>query len=196
MGDALNQMVVFLAGMGTMHALRKLSWMQRKTYTGTKKKDDDGEEWVDDDIASVSSEESDGKEGGAENFPPISDAYEISDFPFKMVLVVNQGLGMTKGKIAAQCGHATLGAYKRARAHSRNVLRFWEHTGQAKVAVKGTDDAVLIDVQRRAREKGLVTYRVRDAGRTQIPAGSMTVVAIGPAPVSAFGDVTDGLKLL
>ncbi len=31
-----------------------------------------------------------------------------------MVLVVRTDLGMGKGKIAAQCGHATLGAYKKA----------------------------------------------------------------------------------
>lgn len=30
----------------------------------------------------------------------------------KLVLVVNQELGMGKGKIAAQCGHATLACYK------------------------------------------------------------------------------------
>src|SRR3546814_7365924 len=33
---------------------------------------------------------------------------------YKMVLCVNMGLKMGKGKIAAQCSHATLGAYKRA----------------------------------------------------------------------------------
>ena len=31
-----------------------------------------------------------------------------------MALVVRTDLGMTKGKIAAQCGHAVLGAFKSA----------------------------------------------------------------------------------
>jgi PTH2 family peptidyl-tRNA hydrolase len=36
--------------------------------------------------------------------------YPIQDV--KMVLVVREDLKMGKGKIGAQCGHATLGAYK------------------------------------------------------------------------------------
>ena len=43
---------------------------------------------------------------------------------------------------------------------------------------------------------GLVTYIVEDAGRTQIAAGSKTVLAIGPAPVHAFEEITKHLKLL
>ena len=30
----------------------------------------------------------------------------------KLVLVVNDGLAMTTGKVAAQCSHATLGVYQ------------------------------------------------------------------------------------
>lgn len=47
-----------------------------------------------------------------------------------------------------------------------------------------------------AEKAGLVTYLVADAGRTQIAAGSRTVLAIGPAPVSAFEEITGHLKLL
>ena len=36
------------------------------------------------------------------------------DDAYKMVLVVRRDLGMNKGKIAAQCGHAVLGCYKAA----------------------------------------------------------------------------------
>lgn len=47
-----------------------------------------------------------------------------------------------------------------------------------------------------AQIKGLITYVVEDAGRTQIAAGSRTVLAIGPAPVSVFESLTGHLKLL
>ncbi len=40
------------------------------------------------------------------------------------------------GKIAAQCGHATLGAYKRAGRHAPSTLKGWETIGQAKVCLK------------------------------------------------------------
>jgi PTH2 family peptidyl-tRNA hydrolase len=37
---------------------------------------------------------------------------------------------------------------------------------------------------------------VEDAGRTQVAAGSCTVIAIGPAPESAVNTVTGALRLL
>jgi hypothetical protein len=47
---------------------------------------------------------------------------------------------MTPGKAMAQCGHATLGAYRRlARKHdkaSTALLRNWSYKGQAKVALR------------------------------------------------------------
>ena len=42
----------------------------------------------------------------------------------------------------------------------------------------------------RARSLGLVSYVVADAGRTQIAAGSHTVLAVGPAPGSVVDQVT------
>jgi PTH2 family peptidyl-tRNA hydrolase len=127
---------------------------------------------------------------------PLKDNYGLMDAPYKMLLCVNQGLGMAKGKIGAQCGHATLGAYKRAVRETRSAVRWWERTGQAKVAVKARDADHLHEVRARAAARGLVTYIVRDAGKTQIAAGSETVLAIGPAPVRCFEGITDDLKLL
>ena len=98
--------------------------------------------------------------------------------------------------MAAQCGHATLGAYKISQKRASSCLRVWETLGQAKIAVKVSDDSALLAVQARARDKGLVTYLVEDAGRTQIAAGSKTVLAIGPAPTHMFAGVSDDLKLL
>ncbi|MEC7722882.1 MAG: peptidyl-tRNA hydrolase [Candidatus Thermoplasmatota archaeon] len=40
------------------------------------------------------------------------------------------------------------------------------------------------------------TTQVRDAGHTQIPSGSLTVVAIGPAEASKIDRLTAELKLL
>ena len=64
------------------------------------------------------------------------------------------------------------------------------------MAVKVENDAALYELARMAQLKGLVTYIVEDAGRTQIAAGSKTVLAIGPAPVAAFESLTGHLKLL
>jgi len=114
-----------------------------------------------------------------------------------MVLCVNSALGMGKGKIGAQCAHAALGAVQRhRRAQSEPAFRAWEAQGQAKIALKVPSDAELDALEAAAREQGLPTYVVHDAGRTQIAAGSRTVLAVGPAPKSKIDRVTGGLSLL
>jgi len=114
----------------------------------------------------------------------------------KMVMVVRQDLGMQKGKIAAQCGHAVLGAYKKAVEAGSPTLGPWERFGQAKVALKCQTEEEMVALWENARKKGLTTYMVVDAGRTQIAAGSRTVLAIGPDAVEAIDSVTGDLKLL
>mmetsp|Transcript_9759 Transcript_9759/g.12821 ORF Transcript_9759/g.12821 Transcript_9759/m.12821 type:complete len:213 (+) Transcript_9759:1-639(+) len=123
--------------------------------------------------------------------------------PFKMLLCVNQELydengkskKMSSGKVAAQCCHATLGAYKRGLRKSPGAVRAWEYTGQAKIAVKCPTEKELIELRNAAAARGISTYLVVDAGRTQIAPNSKTVLAIGPAPVATFEDFTKHLKL-
>ncbi|KAL6695581.1 peptidyl-tRNA hydrolase PTH2 domain-containing protein [Trichoderma pleuroticola] len=119
----------------------------------------------------------------------------------KLVLVVRTDLGMTKGKIAAQCSHATLACYKAlARADpasaERKVLARWERFGQAKIAVQIKSQAELLELRGKARAMGLTAEVIQDAGRTQIEAGSMTVLGVGPGPRSLVDKVTGDLKLL
>ncbi|KAJ1437670.1 peptidyl-tRNA hydrolase PTH2-domain-containing protein [Ochromonadaceae sp. CCMP2298] len=127
---------------------------------------------------------------------PVNNSYNLTQGPFKLLLCVNNELKMQKGKIAAQCGHATLGAYKIATKHCPSALRTWEIMGQAKIAVKVEREEDIYTLMEQARSAGLVSYLVQDAGRTQIAAGSRTVLAIGPAPVSELDKITSHLKLL
>lgn len=114
----------------------------------------------------------------------------------KMVLCVRQDLGMQKGKIAAQCGHATLSAYKKAIEKNSPFLEAWEDDGQMKVALKVENVDVLNELMSKAARLKLNCAVIRDAGRTQIPAGSITVLAIGPGPSAVIDQVTGHLKLL
>lgn len=50
--------------------------------------------------------------------------------------------------------------------------------------------------EKKAREVGLNTYIVRDAGHTQVDPGSMTVAGIGPGDSDLIDSVTRNLKLL
>jgi PTH2 family peptidyl-tRNA hydrolase len=47
-----------------------------------------------------------------------------------------------------------------------------------------------------ARAAGLPVEVVRDAGRTQVPAGTVTCAAVGPAEDDAVDAVTGELRLL
>ncbi|KAK6078036.1 peptidyl-trna hydrolase 2 [Seiridium cupressi] len=123
----------------------------------------------------------------------------------KLVLVVRTDLGMTKvsstGKIAAQCSHATLACYKTLSRKAptspeSQLLKRWERQGQAKIAVQIKSQQELLDLMGKARSLGLTAEVIQDAGRTQIEAGSMTVLGVGPAPKSLVDQVTGGLKLL
>ena len=126
----------------------------------------------------------------------IAKEWGLRHAPYKMMLVVNQELSMGKGKIAAQCCHAAVGCYKRARKQCPAAVAAWERTGCAKIALKCPTEATLEDVAVRALAKEIPCYLVQDAGRTQIAAGSRTVLGLGPAPVSVFEGVSDHLKLM
>lgn len=127
---------------------------------------------------------------------PIHDNYDRSQRPFKMLLCVNMELKMGNGKIAAQCGHATMGAYALSRKYCKSGLRAWEQTGVAKIALKVPKETDMYELFEKVKEAGLVGFIVQDAGHTQIPAGSRTVLAVGPAPAQILDPIFKHLKLL
>ena len=105
------------------------------------------------------------------------------------------------GKIAAQCGHATLACYKSLAKHApgspeRSILSRWEKLGQAKIAVQVKSQEEIMELRKKAKSLGITADIVQDAGRTQIAAGSITVLGVGPAPRSLVDQITGGLKLL
>uniref|UniRef100_A0A183ENL0 peptidyl-tRNA hydrolase n=1 Tax=Gongylonema pulchrum TaxID=637853 RepID=A0A183ENL0_9BILA len=77
----------------------------------------------------------------------------------------------------------------------QNALEAWRMFGEMKVVVKGHNTEMLLDIFKQAKDSGLFAYIVSDAGRTQIPAGSRTVLSVfGPSEV--VDTVTGQLKLL
>jgi PTH2 family peptidyl-tRNA hydrolase len=125
-----------------------------------------------------------------------SSKWGYKDAPYKMVLCVNQELAMGKGKIAAQCCHAAVACYQIAKKQCPGGLAAWERTGCAKIALKCPTQEEMETIAVLALSKDIPVYLVEDAGRTQIAAGSRTVLGLGPAPVSAFQGVSDHLKLM
>jgi PTH2 family peptidyl-tRNA hydrolase len=84
-------------------------------------------------------------------------------------------LKMGLGKVAAQCAHATLKAYQRARSRAFNEEKYsltfinWLETGQEKVAYRVEDENELFTLLKKFEGLGIDTCYIRDAGRTQVP---------------------------
>ena len=113
----------------------------------------------------------------------------------KQVVAVRTDLGMGRGKIAAQVGHAcVLGAIHVSKSHPDWFAK-WQ-SGQEKVVVKVPGIRELQDVKRGAIDLDLPWSEVADAGHTQIAPGTVTCISIGPAPEHLVDKVTGDLKLL
>ncbi|CAI5453556.1 unnamed protein product [Caenorhabditis angaria] len=115
----------------------------------------------------------------------------------KMVLVANMSLKMGVGKLAAQVGHATLGVYRQAMncEAGQTAINSWTRHGQVKIVVRGQSTEQLMDLCKAAKDAGCFYYLVQDAGYTQIPAGSRTILGVF-GTVEQVDSVTGGLKLL
>lgn len=153
---------------------------------------------VSDDLDYTSS--SDPEESEEEDYEV--DSTSLNDVPgeTRMALIVRTDLKMTKGKAAAQCAHAALGCYRLmlqegAASHNPQMLQRWERTGQAKITlqVPSKEDMDLLFAM--AISMNVNSYIVHDAGRTQIEAGSATVLGLGPAPKMVLDQITGDLKL-
>jgi len=188
--NTTNPIIYFLAG-ALLPSLAFLLQSKKSTppidHISLGNDDDDYDDDDDDDDSSAAPDIDD----------EICKTWGMEDAPYKMVLCVNTSLGMGKGKIAAQCCHAAVGCYKRARSLCPAGVAAWEQTGCAKIAVKcPSEDEMMNEILIKAMQAGIPAYFVEDAGRTQIAAGSRTVLGLGPAPVYAFEGITSHLKLM
>ncbi len=117
-------------------------------------------------------------------------------FKYKQVIAVRTDLGMSKGKMAVQVAHGSVSAAERARVTKQEEWRAWMREGQKKVAVKVISEEEVLELRRQAITHSLPHAIIRDAGMTELPPGTLTVIGIGPAKTQAVDAVTKDLKLL
>jgi len=118
---------------------------------------------------------------------------------YKQSIVVRKDLGMSPGKAAAQAAHASCEAVFRI-LDSKDPkwlewLKGWRVSGQKKVVLRVNSERELLQVYIDAQSLGLPASLVEDAGLTQLPPGTKTAVAVGPAPAELVDKVTGSLKL-
>ena len=117
-------------------------------------------------------------------------------FTYKQVIAVRIDLGMSKGKMAVQVAHGAVSAAEKARVSHQDVWKAWLREGQKKVAVKVQSEEELLQLMRQAVMQSLPYSLIRDAGMTELPPGTMTVIGIGPAKAETVDKITGELKLL
>ena len=115
---------------------------------------------------------------------------------YKQVIVVRKDLGMGTGKLAAQVAHAAVMAVEITKMRNVNWFNSWFKAGQAKVVVKVQTLGELLEIRKHAESLRLTVAEIQDSGLTQIPAGTITCIGIGPGPSRLIDKVTNHLKLL
>lgn len=133
------------------------------------------------------------------------------DYKYKQMLVVRGDLNMRKGKMGAQCAHASQMALLSLMSKEvgnglfrltlslkdTDPMAIWLSGKFTKVCVKALSLEHLQELEQKARDRGLLTALVVDSGLTEFHGvQTPTVLAIGPASDEELVGITDNLSLL
>lgn len=113
----------------------------------------------------------------------------------KMVVVARKDLRLSAGKLAAQVGHAAVDCALKAQRHAPDAFEAWHDEGQKKVVVKAQGERELFEIKAQAERLGLTTALIQDAGHTELPPGTITVLGVGPGRTIDVDKVTGHLAL-
>lgn len=112
---------------------------------------------------------------------------------YKQVILVRKDLNMSKGKMSAQCSHASTEAV--LKSHKDDISK-WRADGMKKAILSAESKEELFRYKQQAEDAGLVTALITDAGRTELEPGTITCLAIGPDKEEKIDKITGKLKLV
>ncbi len=113
-----------------------------------------------------------------------------------MVIVTRADLKLSTGKLAAQCGHAVMECTLKAKKETPRSLERYRREGARKIVLAVKDQREIEMLHNQIKGYGLICHLVRDAGHTEVPSGTVTVLGIGPAPRKEIDKFTSDLQLL
>ena len=116
----------------------------------------------------------------------------------RMYIVINASARMKKGKIAAQACHAVQAVMEHMiRHHPSDWQRYHNNGMHPKVVLKAQEEQMQELEQLYQRRNAKVwCASVHDAGRTQVPANTLTALAFCPLTNDEKPDILKHLKLL
>ena len=115
---------------------------------------------------------------------------------FKQCIVIREDLKLSPGKLAVQVAHAAVMAVERAEKMDRSAVADWKSEGQKKVVLRAPGVPDLFRLREEADRAGIASAIVADAGLTEIPAGTITALGLGPAQTKLMDRITGKLKLV
>lgn len=118
------------------------------------------------------------------------------DFDYKMVLVTRKDLALSPGKLAVQVAHAAVECALETKKINSKWYAKWKREGAKKAVVKTERVDDFFALEQKAKKLSISAIIISDAGHTEIPAGTKTVLGIGPAPSNLIDQVTGHLPLL
>ncbi len=118
------------------------------------------------------------------------------DFEYKLVIVTRTDLKLSPGKLAAQVAHAAVFCALETKKHNSKWFSKWQNEGAKKAVVKVENEKEFYILKEKAEQLKLAATIISDAGHTEIPAGTNTVLGIGPGPNNIIDQVTGKLSIL
>jgi PTH2 family peptidyl-tRNA hydrolase len=119
-----------------------------------------------------------------------------SPFGYKMCIVLRMDLGMSTGKLIAQAAHAAVGATELGKKENHKAWRRWRDEGGKKVALEAESLEELEELREKADDLDIVNIIIQDAGHTEVPAGTVTALGLGPERSDLLDKVTGDLPLI
>ena len=112
---------------------------------------------------------------------------------YKQVIILRKDIGMEVGKLIAHSLHAAIGSMRKV---DDSLVRKWEDEGGKKIVLKVRSLKELKDVEGKLKKVKMPYFLVKDAGLTQLKAGTVTALGIGPVEEKMVDKITWKLKLL
>ena len=119
-----------------------------------------------------------------------------SPFGYKMCIVLRMDLRMSTGKLIAQAAHAAVGATELGKKENHKAWRRWRDEGGKKVALEADSLEELEELREKADDLDIVNILIQDAGHTEVPAGTVTALGLGPERSDLLDKVTGDLPLI
>lgn len=106
---------------------------------------------------------------------------------------MRKDLKLPMGKACSQVAHASVEAVLKS---DKEKVKAWRKEGMSKIVLKVDDLKQLHELNQLAKDSGLKTAVITDAGRTVIAPGTTTCCAIGPDEEEKIDGIVASLKLL